>query len=194
MQLLLQPANEVCEGYVFTPVCQSFCSQGVCLSACWDTPLGPGTPLDQEPPWTRHPLGTDIPQSRHPRDQTPPRPGTPQSRCPPEQTPPPTGPDTPQTRYPPSKHPPEQTPPPEQCMLGDTVNKRAVCILLECNLVTINCTREDNILATAVQPGINVRDGFTDGRIGDLDKTGFIRLTVRFAPGFGFTVFLFLCR
>ena len=24
----LPPANEVCEGYVFTPVCQSFCSQG----------------------------------------------------------------------------------------------------------------------------------------------------------------------
>ena len=38
--------------------------------------------------------------------------------------------------------PPEQTPPPgpgtplpAQYMLGDTVNKRAVCILLECNLV-----------------------------------------------------------
>ena len=26
--VLLPPANEVCEGYVFTPVCQSFCSQG----------------------------------------------------------------------------------------------------------------------------------------------------------------------
>ena len=25
---LLPHANEVCEGYVFTPVCQSFCSQG----------------------------------------------------------------------------------------------------------------------------------------------------------------------
>ena len=44
-------------------------------------------------------------------------------------------------------HPPEQTPPlrsrqppgadpPEQCMLGDAVNKQMVCILLECNLVT----------------------------------------------------------
>ena len=36
--------------------------------------------------------------------------------------------------------PPEQTPhweqaSPVQCMLGDTVNKWAVCILLECNLV-----------------------------------------------------------
>ena len=39
----LPPANEVCEGYVFTPVCQSFCSQeGVCLSACWDSRPPPG--------------------------------------------------------------------------------------------------------------------------------------------------------
>ena len=29
--------------------------------------------------------------------------------------------------------------PPAQCMLGDTVNKRAVCILLECNLVSPVC-------------------------------------------------------
>ena len=38
---------------------------------------------------------------------------------------------------PPSKNNPLGTrhPPPEQCMLGDTVNKQAVCILLECNLV-----------------------------------------------------------
>ena len=28
VRLSLPPANEVCEGYVFTPVCQSFCSQG----------------------------------------------------------------------------------------------------------------------------------------------------------------------
>ena len=28
MDKYLPPANEVCEGYVFTPVCQSFCSQG----------------------------------------------------------------------------------------------------------------------------------------------------------------------
>ena len=28
VDLLLQPANKVCEGYVFTPVCQSFWSQG----------------------------------------------------------------------------------------------------------------------------------------------------------------------
>ena len=37
---LLPPANEVCEGHVFTLVCQSFCSGGgVCLmhAVCWDT-------------------------------------------------------------------------------------------------------------------------------------------------------------
>ena len=47
------------------------------------------------------------------------------------------------TRHPPvADTPPEQAPPapgsrhpPVQCMLGDTANKRAVCILLECNLV-----------------------------------------------------------
>ena len=43
---LIPPVNEVCEGYVFTPVCQSFCSRGggVCLSVCWDTPPGKQTP------------------------------------------------------------------------------------------------------------------------------------------------------
>ena len=77
--LLLPSANEVCEGYVFTPVCQSFCSQGVCLSACWDTPQdqappradippGPGTPQSRQPPRTRHPPRTrnTTPQSRQP--------------------------------------------------------------------------------------------------------------------------------
>ena len=44
----LPPANEVCEGYVFTPVCQSFCSQ-------WGVPgqvHPPGRyPLAGTPPW-----------------------------------------------------------------------------------------------------------------------------------------------
>ena len=40
---------------------------------------------------------------------------------------PPLGTDTP----PGNKHPPGTGTPPAQCMLGDTVNKRAVCILLE---------------------------------------------------------------
>ena len=62
-------------------------------------------------------LGYHPPQSRPlPPDQT---------HTPWEQTPP-------WTRHPPgSRHIP-----PEQCMLGDTVNERVVCILLECNLVS----------------------------------------------------------
>ena len=48
-----------------------------------------------------------------------------------EQTPPPPGPGTPRSR----RSPPLRADPSMQCMLGDTVNKRAVCILLECNLV-----------------------------------------------------------
>ena len=37
--------------------------------------------------------------------------------------------------HPPWKQAPSQSRhPPAQCMLGDTVNKRAVCILLECNI------------------------------------------------------------
>ena len=70
-QILLPPANVVCECYVFY-TCLSvilFTGGGVCLSACWDT-----TPQDQ-------------------------------------------------------------TPPPVHSKLGDTVNARAVRILLECNLL-----------------------------------------------------------
>ena len=65
-----------------------------------------------------------------PWGQTPPR-----SRHPP-------GADTPRSRHPPGADTPpqEQTPPPPvQSMLGDTVNARAVRILLECNLVPIAC-------------------------------------------------------
>ena len=44
------------QGNIFRNVCQEFCWWGgVCLSACWDTPLGAGTPwagspLEQAPP------------------------------------------------------------------------------------------------------------------------------------------------
>ena len=56
---LLLPANEVCEGYVFTPVCHSVHGGGsVCLSACWDTP----PPGSRHPSWSIHPhLGADTP-------------------------------------------------------------------------------------------------------------------------------------
>ena len=56
-QMLIPPANEVWEGYVFTGVCLST-GGGVCPFACWDTPL-----LGRHPP-SRHPTGrppTDTP-------------------------------------------------------------------------------------------------------------------------------------
>ena len=49
---LYRPQTKLQKGNVFTPVCQSFCSQGeVCLSAYWDShPLPPG----QTPPCPVH--------------------------------------------------------------------------------------------------------------------------------------------
>ena len=107
------------QGNIFSSVCQEFCSQGVCLSTCWDTipprtrhpPSGADTLLEQAPPRSRHLLGPGTPP---PGADTPPGPGTP-----------------------PRSRPPWEQTLPAQCMLGDTVNKRAVCILLECNLVII---------------------------------------------------------
>ena len=52
---LLPPANEVCEGYVFTGVCLSK-RGGVSI------PLHAGT----------HPLGADTPRSKQPSEQIPP--------------------------------------------------------------------------------------------------------------------------
>ena len=70
----LPPANEVCEGYVFTCVCHSVHREGVYLSACWDTTNPPPSetrhpPGSRHPPGTRHPLGADTqpPGTRHPR-------------------------------------------------------------------------------------------------------------------------------
>ena len=63
-----------------------------------------------------HPPPPTPGPGRHPLDQVPP--GT---RHPQDQTPP---------------DPQDQASPLEQSILGDTVNERAVCILLECNLVT----------------------------------------------------------
>ena len=99
--------------------------------------------MPQPPLGSRHPPEADTPQSRHsleadpleadtPRRQTPPS----GSRHPQESRYHPSG-----SRHPPGKQTPprEQTPPweqtPRQSMLGDTVNARAVRILLECNLV-----------------------------------------------------------
>ena len=83
--------------------------------------LGRYPPSDQAPPRTRY----------TPPQYTPLGPGTS-----PDQVHP-LGPGTsPRTRYTPGPGtPPGPGIPPEQCMLGDTGNKRAVRILLECILV-----------------------------------------------------------
>ena len=85
------------------------------------TPPGPGTPPDQVHPQTRYT------PNQVPPDPIPPGPGT-----------------SPHTRYTPPEpgtlplnqaHSPDQVHPPEQCMVGDMGNKRAVRILLEYILV-----------------------------------------------------------
>ena len=86
--------QQSCEGYLFTPVCQSFCSQGglaQCMLGC-QTPSPdqasprPGTPPVQAPPraGTPSPLEQAPPRSRHPLEQAP-HPSW--SRHPPEQAP-----------------------------------------------------------------------------------------------------------
>ena len=107
---------------IFSQACVILFTGGVCLSACWDTtpPPGPGIPLG---PGTPPGPGTLFPRTRHP-----PGPGTP-----------------PGTRHPPpsrTRHPRSRSPL-AQSMLGDTVNARAVRILLECNLVYYIKTQKD---------------------------------------------------
>ena len=141
MYSLLPPANEVCEGHVFTGVCLS--TRGVCPIACWDThTLGPEQthprdqrqtpPRDQRqtPPRTRGryppqqiPLGPEADTSQDQR-QTPPQdqrqtplgPDTPGPQADTPQSRDPLGPkaDTPRTRHPLGSEadPPNQTTPP----------------------------------------------------------------------------------
>ena len=57
-----RPQTKFAKVYVFTPVCQLFCSRGggFCLSACWDTPHSrqpPPTRSRHIPPWSSYPLG-----------------------------------------------------------------------------------------------------------------------------------------
>ena len=104
------------------------------------TPLGKYTPRQVYPR-----VGT--PPGRYTPWQLPPWVGTPPGQVPPEQVHPPgsytpLGRYTPVGRYTPSPgqvHPLPWagTPTQEQCMLGDTGNKRGVRILLECILVTV---------------------------------------------------------
>ena len=112
-----------CEGYVFTPVCDSVNRGGV--------------PDQVHPPWNQVPPGPGTP----PCDQVlPPGPGThPGHKVPPVTRYSPLWPGTPpRTRYTPpwpGTLPWPGTPPPEQSKMEDTVNVRTVRILLECILV-----------------------------------------------------------
>ena len=125
------------QGNKFTSVCLSTGGGGVPDQVHppeeQTPPPGADTPWEQTPPQHRHPPGpgtpprADTPNQVHPPPpgaDTPPGPGTP----------PPPGADT----HPPPRadtHTPQADTPPLQSMLGDTVNARAVRILLECNLV-----------------------------------------------------------
>ena len=95
------------QGNIFAPVCHSVHRAGG-LPRCMlgNTPLGPEAGTTSPPP------GPEAATPPGPEAATP----SPRSRHPP----------TPGTR---GRHPPAQ------CMLGDTGNKRAVRILLKCNLV-----------------------------------------------------------
>ena len=60
---------------------------------------------------------------------------------------------TPRSRHPPPKS--RHHPPSEQCMLGDTGNKRAVRILLECILLVFNFSEFTLLVQTETQPTMN---------------------------------------
>ena len=85
-RIYLPPATKLWQGNVFTPVCQSFCSQGRgSLSGRPPIQRPPG----QKPPWTETPPGhrppwTETPLDREPnRIETPPRQRRPLDRDPP---------------------------------------------------------------------------------------------------------------
>ena len=109
LKCFLPPTNDVWGKVIFSEVCvKNSVHGGGCLSNCWDT----------TPPWDQ--AGTPPDQAGTPPGQAAP-PGIRQT---------PLGPGRPSWD--------QADPPPEQSMLGDTVNERAVCILMECNLVGFN--------------------------------------------------------
>ena len=110
------------QGNIFSSVCQEFCTKGG-LPQCML-----GSPQEQAPPGSRCPL------SGHPQKQMPPQ----EQRPPWELTPPGAEPPSPKQAF-----PAQEQIPPAQCKLGDTVNKRAVRILLECNLIFVLFCRAD---------------------------------------------------
>ena len=121
------------QGNIFRSVCQEFCSrEGVLASvhAGILPPPGPG----RHPPWTKQaPPWT----KQAPQDQSGTLPGPGRHNPPQDHAGTLLGPGTPPV---PGRHPlglgtPQDQAPPQQSMLGNTVNERVVCILLECNLI-----------------------------------------------------------
>ena len=89
--LLLPPTTKLWKGNVFTPVCQSFCSQGGSMCVYQDA-LGQTPPLADTPladtsladtPW-QTPPGQTSPRGRHPLADTPPWADTPRQTTPPQ--------------------------------------------------------------------------------------------------------------
>ena len=68
------PQMKLRKGNVFTPVCQSFCSQGRC------TPPGTPPPWQTQPHWEDTPLGIHPQANIHPQADTHPRADTPLGR------------------------------------------------------------------------------------------------------------------
>ena len=118
---LLPPANEVWGKIIFSVACVKNSVHRRRLSQCMlgYHPLGPDPPRSRPVTGSRSPPGADTPQEHTPLGADPP----PQSRHP-------TG-----NRHHPEADTPRADTPPSAVQEGDTVNKRAVCILLECNLV-----------------------------------------------------------
>ena len=121
------------KGNVFTPVCQSFCSEGMSSSLHVGIHNPPGqTPPGQTPPWadTQPPGQTPIPEGRHPSPWA----NTPLGRHPPGHT-------HPLGRHPLIRHPLGTPIPLDRYSLWQTPSpcrwllQRTVCILLECIIV-----------------------------------------------------------
>ena len=126
-------ANGVCEGYVFTHVCLSTGLEGEYLGRYTPEQVHPRTKYTH--PRTRY---THPPDQVHtpPLDQVHTHPRTRYTHAPGPGTP--SGPDAPPDQVPPrpgTHTSPDQVNPSQQCMLGDTRNKREVRILLEFILV-----------------------------------------------------------
>ena len=81
---------------------------------------------------------------------TPPQQVHPWAGTPPQQVHPPAG-TLPQQAHLPGRYPRAGTPPREQCMLGDTGNKRAVRIPLECILISNESVVSIQVTSTALR-------------------------------------------